>query len=110
MEYKSYYCDLEDVLEQLKKYGVAVIKNIINENECNEYINKAWKNFNTLTSKMKIPIRQDKSESWKTFYELYPLHSMLLQHWGVGQWDFLSVVFVSSRRNYHRFLVMRVGL
>ena len=89
MEYKSYYCDLEDVLEQLKKYGVAVIKNIINENECNEYINKAWKNFNTLTSKMKNPIQQDKPETWKTFYKLYPLHSMLLQHWGVGQWDFL---------------------
>ena len=89
MEYKSYYCELENVQEQLNKDGVAVIKNILNENECNEYVNKAWKNFNTLTSKMKKPIRQDKSESWKTFYELYPLHSMLLQHWGVGQWDFL---------------------
>ena len=89
MEYKSYYCELENVQEQLNKDGVAVIKNIINENECIEYIKKAWKNFNTLTSKMKKPIQQDKSDSWKTFYELYPLHSMLLQHWGVGQWDFL---------------------
>lgn len=89
MEYKSYYCELENVQEQLDKYGVAVIKNIINENECNEYIEKAWKNFNILTSKMKNPILKNKPETWKTIYELYPLHSMLLQHWGVGQWDFL---------------------
>ena len=41
MEYKSYYCELEDVHEQLEKYGVAVIKNILNENNCNENINKA---------------------------------------------------------------------
>ena len=53
MEYKSYYCDLKDVLEQLDKDGVAVIKNILNEKECIEYIKKAWNNFNFLTSKMK---------------------------------------------------------
>lgn len=89
MEYKSYYCELENVNEYLDKYGIAVIKNILNENECNEFINKAWNNFNILTSKMKNPINKNNPESWKTFFELYPLHSMLIQHWGVGQWDFI---------------------
>ncbi len=45
MEYKSYYCELENVNEYLDKYGIAVIKNVLTENECNKYIEKAWKNF-----------------------------------------------------------------
>ena len=43
MEYKSYYCELENVNEYLDKYGVAVIKNILNDNECNLYIEKLGK-------------------------------------------------------------------
>ena len=89
MEYKSYYCELENVNEYLDKYGVAVVEDILNPDECNKYTENAWKNFNILTSKMANPIDKNNSETWKTFYELYPLHSMLLQHWGVGQWDFL---------------------
>ena len=41
MDYKSYYCDLAEVKEQLNINGVAVIKNILNENECKEAIDKA---------------------------------------------------------------------
>ena len=84
----KYTCTIDNVNTYLDKYGVAVISNILNINECNNYIEQAWNNFNTLTSKMNKPICKNEPDTWKTLYELYPLHSMLLQHWGVGQWDF----------------------
>ena len=85
----KYTCTIDNVNTYLDKYGVAVISNILNINECNNYIEQAWNNFNTLTSKMNKPICKNEPDTWKTLYELYPLHSMLLQHWGVGQWDFI---------------------
>jgi hypothetical protein len=39
-----------------------------------------------LGSKM---ITQDNESSWRTFYDLFPLHSMLIQHWGIGHAQFV---------------------
>ncbi len=37
------------------------------------------------------PINRNNQESWKEIYSLYPMHSMLIQHWNIGHsqicWD-----------------------
>lgn len=83
-----YECDVKNVKNVLDRYGVAIIPNLINDMECEAMISGMWDFLEEITQNMKIPIMRNKPETYKTFYELYPLHSMLIQRWGVGQAQF----------------------
>lgn len=86
--YKTYYSSLENVMETLDKYGVAVIPDVLTKEECESYKNMAWDEFKTLTSSMPKPLDKDDVTTYSTLYDLAPLHSMLIQYFGVGhmQW------------------------
>ncbi len=90
-EYKEHYVDLENIHQKLKKDGVAVIKNVLNQTEIEEAKSNMWVTLNTLTSNLQNPIEKNNPSTWNTFYSLYPIHSMLVQHWSIGHsqyvWD-----------------------
>jgi hypothetical protein len=69
----------------LREHGVAVLPGVLSLARCAELLDGAWKEMGALT---RGRLRQEDPSSWRTFYELFPLHSMLLQHWGAGhqQW------------------------
>ena len=87
----KYYCSKETLKETLNKFGVAIIPNVLNENECTSLVNGIWNYFEHITQEWEIPIKRDNQNSWKEFYKLYPKHAMLIQHWDVGHtqvsWD-----------------------
>lgn len=87
----KYYCSKETLKETLNKFGVAIIPNVLNENECTSLVNGIWNYFEHITQEWEIPIKKDNPNSWKEFYKLYPTHAMLIQHWDVGHtqvsWD-----------------------
>ena len=87
----KYYCSKETLKETLNKFGVAIIPNVLNENECTSLVNGIWNYFEHITQEWEIPIKRDNPNSWKEFYKLYPTHAMLIQHWDVGHtqvsWD-----------------------
>ena len=86
MEYNT---TIENLKETLEKYGVAVIPNILTNEEINEMKSGMWATLGKITSKFKNPIKEKNKKSWASFYDLHPLHSMLLQHWQVGQAQFV---------------------
>jgi len=90
-EFEKYLCKKETLKETIEKYGVAIIPSVLNEEEYNNILNKIWDFFEYITQKWKIPINRNDKNSWSEFYKLYPIHSMLIQYWGVGHaqasWD-----------------------
>jgi ectoine hydroxylase-related dioxygenase (phytanoyl-CoA dioxygenase family) len=54
-------------------------------------LNGMFKFFENITNSWKVPFKQNNPKTWESFYKLMPLHSMLIQHWGVGHaqvsWD-----------------------
>ena len=89
MNSKEYYCSLDDVHHYLEKYGVAVVSDVVSKPECKKNANLAWKEFNKLTSEMENPIDKKNPATYKTIFEFYPLHAMLLQHFGIGHMQFV---------------------
>jgi hypothetical protein len=83
-EFERYVCTKETLKETLDKYGVAIIPNVINDKECDTMLNDMWNFFEHISQSWDNPIKRDDSNSWRGFYKLYPLHSMLVQHWRVG--------------------------
>jgi len=88
MEYKNYDTTLENVNQYLETYGVAVIPNILTEQECINYRTRIWEELKYVTQD-RFDINDE--NTWREFYKFYPLHSMLLQHFSLGHmqpiWD-----------------------
>ena len=90
-EYNKYTCNIDTLKDTLNTYGVAIIPSVIDESECNNTVDGMWKYFEYITQKWDVPITKDNQNSWKQLYKLYPMHSMLIQHWNIGHmqvaWD-----------------------
>lgn len=75
--------------DTLDKYGVAIIPNILSDQEIKNMKNGMWDFLERITSQFEIPINRSNQETWKEIYKLFPLHSMLIQHWKIGHAQFL---------------------
>lgn len=84
MNYKRYDCTITNVKQMLDEYGVAVIPNVLTQQECEQSINEIWNDLSELTKNMDCPLKKNDTSTWKTLHELYPLHSMLIQYFGIG--------------------------
>ncbi len=83
-EFEKYVCTKETLKATIDLYGVAVIPSVLNEEECNNMVNGIWDFFEHISNSWEMPINRNNKESWSGFYKLFPLHSMLIQHWNVG--------------------------
>jgi hypothetical protein len=87
----KYITDPEHVLDTIKQHGVAIIPSLLNETEISDMNNGMWNYLEHITSDFTVPISRNDKKSWRSFYELYPMHSMLVQYWGIGHaqhaWD-----------------------
>lgn len=90
-EFEKYVCSKETLKETVQKFGVAIIPNVLDSNECNMMVSKIWDFLEHITQKWETSINRHDVNTYREFYKLYPLHSMLLQYWNVGHsqasWD-----------------------
>lgn len=89
--YKRYLATPETLESVLATYGVAIIPNVINEAEIEEFKDGMWTFLEEITSECPTPIVRDAPSTYSTFREMWNKHSMLIQLWGIGQsqvmWD-----------------------
>lgn len=81
----------ESVMESLQKYGVAVVPNVLNREECENGFNGMWNYFEHISQNWEHPLQKNNTSSYREFWNLFPMHSMLIQHWNAGHaqyvWD-----------------------
>lgn len=92
MQYTDkYITNIENAKQTLEKFGVAVIPNVLNDSELQSMQSGMWDLLENITKEFKVPIERKSKDTWKSFYDLFPMHSMLLQHHEVGHsqvvWD-----------------------
>ena len=90
-EYKKYVTNKYGVKSMIKKYGVAVIPNVLNSDECKNMVSGMWDYFEHISANWKSPISRNNKKTWREIYKLFPLHSMLFQDFNCGHsqvvWD-----------------------
>lgn len=90
-EYEKYVCSKDTLKETIDKYGVAIIPSVIDAEECLKMRAGMWQSIEKITENFDVPIKQNDSSTWSSFPQLYPLHSMLLQRYGLAHaqyyWD-----------------------
>jgi len=83
-EFERYKADKNNFKSVLEEFGVAIIPNILDNEESDEIINGIWDFLEHISQPWDKPINRNDKESWKEFFELYPMHSMLLKNWNIG--------------------------
>ena len=90
-EFSQFVTKPENLRETIEKYGVAIIPEVLTLEECKSMVDGMWDMFEHITKDWSTPINRNDQKSWREFYNLYPLHSMLIQHWNIGHsqvvWD-----------------------
>ncbi len=90
-EFEKYACTKDTLKTTLEQYGVAIIPNVLNDTECNKMANQIWDFFEHISQSWETPLNRNDTNTWREFYKLFPLHSMLVQHWSIGHtqasWD-----------------------
>lgn len=76
-----------DIVHIINTHGIAILENVLNEEECAKMLKGAWDFFEDLLPELK----RDDQTTWRAISDLKPLHGMLFQHWGIGHaqyvWD-----------------------
>lgn len=91
---QNYECDKylttpDDLKHTLETFGVAIIPSLLTPEECEAMKTGMWDYLEHITRKFDIPIKRNDPKSWRSFDKLFPLHSMLLQRWGIGHAQFI---------------------
>ncbi len=90
-EYTRYACTADTLKTTLEKFGVAIIPNVLTNEECDSMVSGIWDYFEHITQNWEKSINRNDKKTWRGIYELFPMHSMLLQHFSIGQsqvvWD-----------------------
>lgn len=81
---QKYVTTVDKIRETIETYGVAIIPKVIDEEECTHMLSGICDYFEHITQSWATPFRRNDQSTWREFYKLLPLHSMLIQHWGVG--------------------------
>ena len=81
----------DNVLDILKEKGVAVLQNVLNEDECRKMNDGMWSTAEILTSGLEKPVKRDEPDTYNSLFDLNLNHGGLIQHhqWGHAQyvWD-----------------------
>ena len=86
---EKYVCTRDTLKATLDRYGVAVIHNVLSAADCEAMLGGMWDFLEHATSRFPVPIKRGVKATWAGLNKLYPMHSMLIQQWGIGHAQFL---------------------
>jgi hypothetical protein len=83
-----------EMMAMMEEHGVCIWPSLLDKEECLSMQTGALRWLEFATARWEVPFDRNDPETWKGFFKLLPMHSMLLQHWGVGHsswvWDVRS--------------------
>ncbi len=83
-EGEKYHTTKENLRQTLEEYGVAIIPNVLDEQECNHMFNGIWDYFEHISQTWETPLDRNDESTFRGFYDLFPMHSMLIQYFSIG--------------------------
>jgi hypothetical protein len=79
----------EGAKRMLEEHGVAIVPSVLSKSECIQMQEGMWNTLECLTGEWDTPVHRSQPESWVNMLKLYPNHSMLHQHHGIGHAPFV---------------------
>lgn len=83
-EFDRYVTTAAGVRATLEKYGVAIVPQVLSDAECDAMVDRMWAFLEHITQDWECPIVRASPSTYRSLFDLFPSHSMLLQHFQVG--------------------------
>lgn len=87
----KYYTTSDKVKETIRKYGIAIVPDLLDSDEIEAIKDGSWEYLETVTQKFNNPIRRADKTTWGSIKGLYPINGMQLTRWKIGHaqyiWD-----------------------
>lgn len=84
IDMNKYIASPYNLKSKLAEYGVAIVPGVLEKIECELMMSDMWDYLEHVTANLPTPINRNNPASWVSFRHLWPKHSMLVQHWGIG--------------------------
>lgn len=97
----AFATDAIHLKDTIARYGVATILNVLNPQEAKDMRDGMLTFLETITRNFDTHIDRNRKATWRSFYDLDPLHDMLLQHW--------VCLELASERVHHQHIQRVVG-
>jgi len=81
--------DIMNIKNILDEYGVAIIPNILNKDECSKFESGMFDYLEHIMQDFEKPFKRDDPSTYTEFYKLLPKHGMLMQHFSIGHAQFI---------------------
>jgi len=88
-ENEKYITTPDKLRDTINEFGVAIIPNVLNEEELENMRNGMWNYLEEVTRNFNIPMDRNNPRTWVEYLKMYPKHSMLLQNYSVGHSQFV---------------------
>jgi len=69
-EFEKYITTPENIMETINKYGVAIIPNLLNDEECCEMASGMWDTLETISQTWEEPINRNNNSTWKNIISI----------------------------------------
>lgn len=79
----------QNAKRMLEQQGVAIVDLGFSETELEAIRTGFWDFVENATADFEVPIKRDQEDTWRSFYDLWPTHGMLIQQWGIGHAQFI---------------------
>jgi hypothetical protein len=71
-EFEKYITTPENIMETINKFGVAIIPNLLNDEECAEMASGMWNTLETISQTWETPININNNSSSKNIKKIFP--------------------------------------
>jgi hypothetical protein len=88
-EYEKYATDITHARQTLDKYGVAIIPNVLNEQECADMLAGTWTYLEHITSAWDQPINRSDPSTYSQYPSIASFGAMLMHRWNIGHAQYL---------------------
>lgn len=86
---QEYNTTKENLKSTIEKYGIAIIPNILTDYEIDDFRIGARQYFEYISQKWENQLNIYDIVDIDSFYDLFPSHGMLFQHWKIGHAQFV---------------------
>lgn len=86
-EYEKYIGTIETISDMIDKYGVVILPNVLDEEECNHMINDMWNYLETVTKDFDLPINRHDQSSYIGINNLFQSNlklKLIIKYWSIG--------------------------
>ena len=77
---EEFYTNVQGVRATLEKYGIAIIPNVLSEEECIRMNEGMWSTVEHVTSKMEVPVQRSDPSTYASLFKLKPMDGAGLFH------------------------------